>query len=428
MKILLFYFFTLFFYNYITVTESKTHKKDVFTIDLIHRYSPKSPFYNPSMSSSERLHRLVETSQSRHNKIKQLLNYKVDANIITNEGDYLMSVYVGTPPVELFAVVDTTLDLTWFQCSPCVTCYRQTRPRFDPNSSNTYKTVPCDASHCSSLNPTHITCDQGSNQCTYLYVFGNQTSMTRGIMGNDMFSFNSNGAYPNFPSTVFGCGYEQIGIFDLQSAGVVGLGTGPLSLVSQLGYKIDYKFSYCLATGTSNATSTLRFGDFEKTGQNTVTTPFVTKNPQTFYYLQLNSISVGPTSIKVANDIIIDTASTLTYLTPSIYSALEGIVNSAIGMKPMANGVVESVLCYMATSGVLIPPDIVFHLNGTDLVLKGNNVFFEYNGSLCLSIVATPEEGDPLIFGNMGQVNLDVEYDLFSKTVSFAQKDCSQNN
>ncbi|KAL9226320.1 hypothetical protein vseg_002149 [Gypsophila vaccaria] len=380
------------------------------------------------MSSFERVQRSVMASQSRHNQIKQFQNSKLDATVIGNQGDYLMNVYVGTPAVELFAVIDTGMDLTWFQCSPCVTCYKQTRPMFDPDSSKTYKTVPCDSRHCSSLDPTHIACDQGSNQCSYSYTFGNQTSMTRGVLGNDTFSFTSDGVYPSFPMTVFGCGYEQIGVFDPQSAGVAGLGTGPLSLISQLGYKIDYKFSYCLASSTSNTTSKLRFGDFENTGQGTVTTPFFTQDPLTFYYLELNSISVGPTDIKVGNNIIIDTASTLTYVTPSIFSTLQATINSIIRIKPMSNNVVDSVLCYMATSGVLTPPDIVFHLNGGDLVLKGQNVFFEYNGALCLSIVPTPEEGDPLVFGNMAQVNLEIEYDVFSKTVTFVPKDCTRDN
>ena len=77
--------------------------------------------------------------------------------------------------------------------------------------------------------------------------------MTMGLMGSDAFSFASlDGGLESFNSTVFGCGFEQSGLFDWASLGLVGLGGGPLSLVSQLGPKIGYKFSYCLVLDTSS--------------------------------------------------------------------------------------------------------------------------------------------------------------------------------
>ncbi|XP_074309836.1 putative aspartic protease At2g35615 [Silene latifolia] len=424
MLTLLFYFFTALSYHHKTVTGAKTQQEDGFTVNLMHRYSQKSPFYDPYMSSLERFQKLLKASKSRHDQIKSLQN-KVDTTILTNDGDYLMSLYVGTPPTELVAVLDTSIDLTWLQCTPCVNCYEQTVPLFKPYSSKTYKILPCDSQHCSDLDPSHINCDQSSDQCLYWYTFGNHTSMTGGVMGNDTFSFSSSDREnPSFPSTTFGCGYDQVGEFDQRSAGVVSLGSGPLSLVSQMGYKIDYKFSYCLAS-TSNSTSKLRFGASETIGQETVRTPFFTKYPASFYNLELYSISIGQVSVKVNNEIILDTASTLTYLTPSIFSTLVTMVNGAIRIKPIVNGLVESVLCYTTPSGVIIPPDMVFHFSGGDLVLKGTNLFFEYNDSLCMSIVSTLEEDDPLVFGNMAQVNLEVQYDLLRRTVSFSPKDCA---
>lgn len=52
----------------------------------------------------------------------------------------------------------------------------------------------------------------------------------------------------SFPNIIFGCGHNDDG----QSGGkdgIVGLGGSPLSLVSQLGAYIDYKFSYCMSDG-----------------------------------------------------------------------------------------------------------------------------------------------------------------------------------
>lgn len=58
--------------------------------------------------------------------------------------------------------------------------------------------------------------------------------------------------------------------------GIVGLGNGPLSLITQLGPKIGYKFSYCLVPSYSNFTSRLKFGDEATISESNrvVSTPF----------------------------------------------------------------------------------------------------------------------------------------------------------
>ncbi|MCI48044.1 aspartic proteinase CDR1-like, partial [Trifolium medium] len=68
----------------------------------------------------------------------------------------------------------------------------------------------------------------------------------------------------SFPKIVVGCGTNNtISLFQGASAssGIVGLGGGPLSLITQLGSSIDRKFSYCLLPYESNTTSKLNFGD-----------------------------------------------------------------------------------------------------------------------------------------------------------------------
>ncbi|KAL2903198.1 Aspartic proteinase CDR1 [Bienertia sinuspersici] len=396
--------------------------------------SPRSPSYSHFMSRKDLLNRLIVSSASKHNQIKwQLSSLGVaNSNLIPNQGDYLMEIAVGTPPVELVAVAVTGSDLTWFQCKPCILCYQQNTTMFDPESSKTFKNLPCDAQHCSNLDQAHINCDQQENLCRYSYTYGNATTLTQGVMGNDTISFTtSNSQDPvDFPSIAFGCGYQQYGFFDNDSAGVVGLGNGPISLISQLGPSISYKFSYCLNFVASHNVSKLRFGgslDNNLVNNVILTTPLITtKNSSTFYNLGLNGISIGQMNMNMNKIIIIDTGTTLTYLDPSIFSSLEVLVNNAIGASPVSNNpLVEPVLCYDTTIAALTPPDIVLHFIGGDLVLKAENVFFEIDIYLCLSITKSPRDGDPMVLGNMAQVNFEVEFDLLSKTVSFAPRDCS---
>lgn len=80
------------------------------------------------------------------------------------------------------------------------------------------------------------------------------------------------------------------------SSGVVGLGGGPASLITQLGSSIGSKFSYCLLPLSleSNRTSKLSFGDAAVvSGDDVVSTPIVKKDPIVFYYLTLEAFSVG---------------------------------------------------------------------------------------------------------------------------------------
>ncbi|KNA18018.1 hypothetical protein SOVF_074150 [Spinacia oleracea] len=386
------------------------------------------------MSPKEVYHRLVLSSASRHRQIKwQQSNIGVvNTNLIPNDGDYLMQISVGTPPVQLVAAVVTGTDLTWFQCRRCALCYQQNTTNFDPESSRTYMNLPCDTGHCSNLDKTHLNCYQNENLCRYWYTYGNATTVTGGVMGTDTFSFTSMNGYDQcaaFPSIAFGCGYQQAGVFDTDSAGVLGLGSGPVSLVSQLGPSISYKFSYCLACADSQSASRLRFGGVfeDASGNGCVTTALVTRDSSTLYNLELMGISIGQMSLNMDREIMIDTGTTLTYLDPSIFNNLEVMVNGVIGAMPVSdNPLAEPVLCYDTNTEFLTPPDIVFHLNGGDLVLKANNIFFVVDNYLCLGIVKSPTDGDPMVLGNMAQVNLEVGFDLLSKTVSFSPRDCSQ--
>ncbi|KAK1292443.1 putative aspartic protease [Acorus calamus] len=56
------------------------------------------------------------------------------------------------------------------------------------------------------------------------------------FLATETFSFEtSSGRKVKFPKKLFGCGHENDVTFDGRGAGLVGLGNGPLSLVSQLG-------------------------------------------------------------------------------------------------------------------------------------------------------------------------------------------------
>lgn len=103
------------------------------------------------------------------------------------------------------------------------------------------------------------------------------------------------------PNFAFGCGHDNEGSF-AGADGILGLGQGPLSFPSQLKNVFNGKFSYCLVDWLAppTQTSALLFGDAAMpTLPDVKYLPLLT-NPKivTYYYVQLNGISVGDKLLK----------------------------------------------------------------------------------------------------------------------------------
>lgn len=76
------------------------------SLDLVHRDSPKSPFYNPSLTPSQR-------GATALNRSLQWYDYfrSGSASVISDHGEFHVTLSIGTLPVETLAIVDTGSDL-----------------------------------------------------------------------------------------------------------------------------------------------------------------------------------------------------------------------------------------------------------------------------------------------------------------------------
>ncbi|MCH80519.1 aspartic proteinase CDR1-like [Trifolium medium] len=345
-----------------------------------------------------------------------------------------MKIYIGTPPIERFAVADTGSDLIWVQCSPCVHCFAQDTPYYNPKKSSTFIGLSCKSKPCSLLPHGYHRCAK-SNNCGYTYGYGDG-SCTDGELGTDFINFGSIGGEGKkdvtFPKSIFGCGHINDVTFkrNHKATGLVGLGAGPLSLVSQLGDSIGHKFSYCLVPYLSNSTSKLKFGNGAIIeGNGVVSTPLIIKKSSdfTYYYLNLKGITVGQKIVqsgRTDGNIIIDSGTTLTLLEQSFYNNLVASVKEVIGIEEVNDPPYPFTFCYTSKDRMKFP-NFVFHFTGADVILKPENVVVVFHNNLsCLWVV--PSKGLS-IFGNRAQSDFLVEYDLKGKKVSFARSDCSKN-
>ncbi|KAK4253519.1 hypothetical protein QN277_010181 [Acacia crassicarpa] len=407
--------------------------------DIVHRDSPLSPFHNSSISLSELARNARLRSLSRSNRRQLLQTDMLPPIIVQGEGEYLMRIYVGSPPVESWAIADTGSDLIWVQCLPCNKCYPQDASIFNPLKSSTYQVVSCNSQPCSFFPKNYSACGI-SSQCIYVYGYADN-STTFGDLGKDMFNFGGNG---NGSLLVFGCGHNNTGTFSRKGSGLVGLGAGPLSLVSQLGSQIDHKFSYCLVPYFSNYTGKLKMGqeaDISASSNGVVSTPYTLGGGQnTNYMLTLEGVSIGNNTVETSGvnkregNALIDSGATFFLMETSFYNKTEALIKNSIGVQEVKNVSNGFNLCYSNNDTKTIMnnfPDFVVHYKGgADVHLKPeHNIFFPQDDLICLAIFPVDHDSSGLGFdfdiGNIPQINFQVEYDLGAKQISFAPANCS---
>ncbi|EOA36522.1 hypothetical protein CARUB_v10011499mg [Capsella rubella] len=440
-----FLYCSLFAIVFFFASTSSAHLNITARVELIHRDSPHSPLYNPHHTVTDRLNAAFLRSISRSRRFSTKTD--LQSGLISNGGEYFMSISIGTPPSKVLAIADTGSDLTWIQCKPCQHCYKQNSPLFDKSKSSTYKTEPCDSKSCHALSEHEEGCNESRDICKYRYSYGDE-SFTKGDIATETISIDSSSGSPvSFPGTVFGCGYNNGGTFEETGSGIIGLGGGSLSLVSQLGSSIGKKFSYCLShtSSTTNGTSVINLGTNSISSKPseesaTLTTPLTVKDPETYYFLTLEAITVGKTKLpytgggyslnkqskKGTGNIIIDSGTTLTLLDSGFYDDFGAAVEESVtGAKRVSDPQGILTHCFKSGDKEIGLPEITMHFTDADVKLSLINAFVKMSEDMvCLSIIPTTEVA---IYGNLVQMDFLVGYDLETKTVSFQSMDCAGN-
>ncbi|XP_028803836.1 probable aspartic protease At2g35615 [Neltuma alba] len=165
---------------------------------------------NAALCSLARVNRFRQSSSKNAAEISEQL---AQTDIIPNHGSYLMKIFIGSPPVERWSVADTGSDLICVQCSPCFQCYHQDVSSFDPTKSSTYKSRSCGSSNCA-LVPQRQHKRGNSNQCLYIYLYGDQSYTLRDLATDSIGFGTSDGQSVSFPKSVFGCGHGNLGKFN----------------------------------------------------------------------------------------------------------------------------------------------------------------------------------------------------------------------
>lgn len=421
LQLLLFVIFLLASQAY---SEARGLRVNLIHVDSKGNFSKLELLQRAALRSSHRMARLIAKTMKAMDS-----GNKVQAPVHAGNGEFLMDLAIGTPSLSFPAILDTGSDLIWTQCKPCKDCFDQPTPMFDPSKSSTYSKIPCSSNLCEAL-PTS-TCNP---DCEYLYSYGDSSS-TQGVLASETLTFGSTAV----SDIGFGCGDTNQGAGFSQGSGLVGLGRGPLSLISQLGLG---KFSYCLTSLDASKKSPLLFGslaDLNGKANEPQSVPLV-KNPSqpSFYYLSLKGITVGSTNLQIPSStftlqddgtggLIIDSGTSITYLELDGYKMVKKAFLVQMQL-PVADGTdIGLDLCFSlpSDSSTVEVPKLKFHFDGADMDLPAENymVVDSTTGLLCLTVM--PSRGMSIL-GNFQQQNMQILYDLEKEMLSFVPNQCDQ--
>ncbi|KAG8375374.1 hypothetical protein BUALT_Bualt10G0093400 [Buddleja alternifolia] len=433
---------------------TKGSSKRQSTLKVLHRHGPCSQQSQDKPTTTPTLSEVLSHDQSRVEYIQARLvpnsnaNKIKDANSNKNKlkdkkanipaqsgrslgsGNYIVSVGLGTPTKTLSLIFDTGSDLTWTQCQPCArSCYKQQDPIFSPSSSTSYSNVSCSSSQCSQLSSAtgnNPSCSIAA--CVYGIQYGDQ-SFSVGFFSKDKLTLTPTDVFPNF---LFGCGQNNQGLFG-NTAGLIGLGRDPLSIVSQTAQKYGKYFSYCLPS-TSSSTGHLTLG---KSGVSTTTkfTPFDSSQGKSFYFIDIVSISVGGQLLSINQSVfktsgtIIDSGTVITRLPPTAYSTMRAVFKQLMQKYPNAPAYSILDTCYDLSNykNVAISiPKISFTFSGNVKVdLDGSGILVAVSTTqVCLAFAGNGDASDVAIFGNTQQKTLEVVYDVAGGKLGFNPGGC----
>ncbi|KAL9272453.1 Aspartyl protease AED3-like protein [Drosera capensis] len=395
------------------------------TLEILHLNSPCSPFRSSTPSWENDILLMESKDRTRLAYLTSLVAGRSIVPIasgrqIIQSTNYIVRVKVGTPPQTMFMALDSSNDAAWMPCDGCVGCGGA--GGFASGKSSSFKSVGCKASQCAQVpNPT---C--GGTSCTFNMTYG--TSAMSATLSQDTITL----AVDAISGYTFGCIQKATGA-SLPSQGLLGLGRGPLSLLSQTQSLYQSTFSYCLPSYKSlNFSGSLRLGPVAQ--PKTIKFTPLLRNPRrsSFYYVDLVGIRVGRRVVDIPASAlkfdpstgagtIFDSGTMFTRLVQPAYNAVRSEVR-----RQMGNAMVSSLggfdTCY---SVPIVVPTITFMFRGMNMSLPPDNFIIHSSSTSisCIAMAASP--GDDInnvlnVIGNMQQQNHRVLFDVPNSRLAVA--------
>ncbi|KAA8546427.1 hypothetical protein F0562_002834 [Nyssa sinensis] len=373
------------------------------------------------------------------NRFPSTVVFPVTGNVYP-KGCYHVTLNIGRQPKPYFLDIDTGSDLTWLQCdAPCTKCTPAPHTLYKPNKN----LVTCKDPQCASLHwPANPPCKTPDEQCDYEVNYADHGS-SLGVLVKDSFPLRFTNGSVVEPHLVFGCGYHQEvpdSIHPPYTDGVLGLGEGKLSIVSQLhGLGLTQNVvGHCLSG---------KGGGFLFVGDDLVPSSGIVWRPMVHNYLEKHH-SLGPAELLYGGKaigvkglpIVFDSGSTYSYFNSQAYKATLSMVKKDVNRK-LEDAVEDGSLpvCWKGTKPFKSIHDVKNYFK--PLVLSFTNaknihlqlppeayLIITVNGNVCLGILNGTEAG----LGNfnlIGDISLQdkmVIYDYERRQIGWVPANCDR--
>ncbi|KNA15520.1 hypothetical protein SOVF_097570 [Spinacia oleracea] len=398
------------------------------TLKVFHVSSPCSPFKPKKMSWEESVIQMFMEDKARSQYLSSLVARKSIAPVawarqLIQSPTYIVRVNVGTPAQTFLMALDTSNDVAWLPCNGCVGCGPSL---FSSDQSNSFKPVSCGTSHCAQVtNPVCV-----HKICTFNQTYGGSTLAA--TLSQDTVAL----ARDPIPHLVFGCIKKTTGS-SVPPQGLLGLGRGPLSLLSQTQSLYRSTFSYCLPSfRSSNFSGSLKLGPVAQP-KKIHYTPLL-KNPRrpSLYYVNLVGIKVGRKTLSIppaalafnpttGAGTIIDSGTVYTRLALPAYTALRDEFRHQM-RKANVTSLGGFDTCYSVPVTV---SSITFLFQDMKLTMDQDNFLLRSASTSisCLAIAASPDNVNSSlnIVASMQQQNHRVVYDIPNNRIGISHELCT---
>lgn len=356
-------------------------------------------------------------------------------------GHYSVILNIGNPPKAFDLDIDTGSDLTWVQCdAPCTGCTKPLDKLYNPKNNR----VPCSSSLCQAVSTGQkYNCDTPTEQCDYEVQYADLGS-SLGVLLADYFPLRLTNSSLLQPRIAFGCGYDQkyLGPHSPpDTAGILGLGRGKASILSQLRTLGITKnvVGHCFSRVAGGF---LFFGDRLLPPSGITWTPMLRSPSDTLYSSGPAELLFGgkPTGIR-ALQLIFDSGSSYTYFNAQVYKSVLNLVRKDLSGKPLKDAPEEKALpvCWKTAKPIksifdiksFFKPLTINFTNAKNVKLQlapEDYLILTKDGNVCLGILNGGEQGlgNFNVIGDIFMQDRVVVYDNERQQIGWFSTNCNR--
>ncbi|XP_019456139.1 PREDICTED: aspartic proteinase Asp1 isoform X1 [Lupinus angustifolius] len=356
-------------------------------------------------------------------------------------GHYTVSLNMGYPPKLFDLDIDSGSDLTWVQCdAPCKGCTKPNDQLYKPKNN----LVRCVDQLCAEVQlTTDHHCATPDDQCDYEVEYADNGS-SLGVLVQDYVPLQFTNGSVVRPRIAFGCGYDQKfsgSTSPPSTAGVLGLGSGSASILSQLHSLglIRNVVGHCLS---GRGGGFLFFGDDLIPSSGIVWTPMLPDSSEKYYSAGPAELFFNgkPTAVK-GLELIFDSGSSYTYFNSQAYQAIVDLVSNDLKGKQLKRAIEDPSLpvCWKGAKSFKSLSDVTNYFKPLSLSFtKKKNVKMQLPpeaylivtkyGNVCLGILDGTEVGleNLNIIGDISLQDKMVIYDNEKQQIGWVSTNCDR--